>query len=245
MPAISATPIGPARKPTGPPSARRRGDWHGAAQLLDDLLVHGRPTCWPCSTATARLLPRRRCQPPHDPPARSGHRPGRIPPGLRCSACRPSASRSRVTTRRPSRRRGHARHQPGRRWALPAGPRPRCGATWPRASALHERESDWGDGNLSATHNWWHLALFHLERGPPRGPRDLQPRRSTPRGSPPPGVALKMLNASALLGAYHLDGHDTGDGFGAGRTASVSQGPSPWCTSFDEHLRAVASACPG
>ena len=30
---------------------------------------------------------------------------------------------------------------------------------------LHEREADWGSGNLFTVHNWWHLALFHLEGG--------------------------------------------------------------------------------
>jgi hypothetical protein len=70
------------------------------------------------------------------------------------------------------------------------------------------REAHWtGDAVYFQVHNWWHRALFHLELeegaaalalydGPIRGPRS--------------GLALDLVDASALLWRIHLGGHDVG-----------------------------------
>jgi len=71
------------------------------------------------------------------------------------------------------------------------------------------REPDWsGADNVFKVHNWWHRALWHLDLGqidvvlglydgPIRGSRS--------------GVALDLVDASALLWRVELCGHDVGD----------------------------------
>ena len=73
---------------------------------------------------------------------------------------------------------------------------------------LTSREDDWAPDTFFAVHNWWHLALYHLDQGdidrvlalydkPIRGERS--------------DVVLDMLDASALLWRLHLMGIDVGD----------------------------------
>ncbi len=81
--------------------------------------------------------------------------------------------------------------------------RPRDGIAWMRGNA-----EAWSPGSFFAVHNWWHLALYHLEfeqidevlrlfDGPIYG------NRST--------VILEMIDAAALLWRLHLRGIDLGD----------------------------------
>lgn len=65
----------------------------------------------------------------------------------------------------------------------------------------------WQQDNLLAVHNWWHLALYHLEQGDPArtlalfdGPVDGQR----------PTLALELLDSTALLWRLMLRGIDTG-----------------------------------
>lgn len=72
---------------------------------------------------------------------------------------------------------------------------------------LAERSDDWAPDNAFAFHNWWHLALHHLDLGQTERVLEIyddaiRPARST--------VALEMVDASALLWRLHLRGHDTG-----------------------------------
>lgn len=71
------------------------------------------------------------------------------------------------------------------------------------------REPHWsGDDNFFQVHNWWHLALCHLDLGENEaalalydGP--IRRQRST--------MALDMVDASALLWRLQLTGHDVGE----------------------------------
>ena len=74
---------------------------------------------------------------------------------------------------------------------------------------LRSRDSDWGTGNLFTVHNWWHLALYLLEAGMPLEALAIYDSRVHNADSS--GVALEMLDASALLWRLGLDDVDTGD----------------------------------
>jgi hypothetical protein len=81
--------------------------------------------------------------------------------------------------------------------------RPRAGIAWMRATP-----DAWSKDSFFQVHNWWHVALFHLELGEFDevlalfdGP--IQGGRST--------VILDMIDASALLWRLHLRGVDVGD----------------------------------
>jgi tetratricopeptide (TPR) repeat protein len=86
---------------------------------------------------------------------------------------------------------------------------------------LTERESDWGSGNLFTVHNWWHLGLFQLEAGRPDAALAIYDREVHHAQSA--GIALEMLAASALLWRLMLDGVDTGDRF-----ATLADAWSKW-----------------
>ena len=74
---------------------------------------------------------------------------------------------------------------------------------------LLTRTGDWGSGNLFTVHNWWHLALYHLEAGATGEALVIYDTQIHNAGSA--GVPLEMLDASALLWRLNLDGHDVGD----------------------------------
>ena len=78
---------------------------------------------------------------------------------------------------------------------------------------LTSREGDWGSGNLFTVHNWWHLALFHLELGDPSAALAIYDREIHHEASA--GVPLELLDATAMLWRLHLDGIDTGARFPA------------------------------
>ncbi len=81
--------------------------------------------------------------------------------------------------------------------------RPRDGIAWLEPNAGH-----WSPDSFLAVHNWWHLALCHLERdeldtvlrlidGPVFGARST--------------VVFDMLDATSMLWRLHLRGVDVGD----------------------------------
>jgi tetratricopeptide (TPR) repeat protein len=72
---------------------------------------------------------------------------------------------------------------------------------------LTEREADWSIDNAFAFHNWWHLALYHLDLGDTARALELYDRAIRPR---PSSVVLEMIDASALLWRLYLRGVDTG-----------------------------------
>jgi len=72
---------------------------------------------------------------------------------------------------------------------------------------LTSREQDWSINNGFAYHNWWHLALFHLELGEEAHALALFSRRISPA---PSQVPLELIDASALLWRLALRGADVG-----------------------------------
>ena len=77
---------------------------------------------------------------------------------------------------------------------------------------LRDREPDWaGEDNGFAFHNWWHLALFHLDRGDHAGA--LQVYDDALAGAH--GMALSRLDGTALLWRLRLEGADVGRRFDA------------------------------
>ncbi len=66
----------------------------------------------------------------------------------------------------------------------------------------------WSDHNFFAFHNFWHLALFHLDNGDPSAALALYDSAIRPF---PTRVAGEMVDASALLWRLRLRNVDTGD----------------------------------
>jgi tetratricopeptide (TPR) repeat protein len=62
-----------------------------------------------------------------------------------------------------------------------------------------------------AYHNWWHLALLHLDMQDHKAALKLYDEKVRPKDDA--NIILEMLDASALLWRLHLDGIDTGDRF--------------------------------
>ena len=70
------------------------------------------------------------------------------------------------------------------------------------------READWAaPGNMLAVHNWWHLALFHLDRGEHAEALAVFDR-GVRRHDPAP--AIELVDVSAMLWRFHLLGVDVG-----------------------------------
>ena len=73
---------------------------------------------------------------------------------------------------------------------------------------LVSREADWAPENAFAFHNWWHLALFHLDR---ERHRDALAVYDIQLHQQPLDTALQLVDASALLWRLRLDGVELGD----------------------------------
>lgn len=67
---------------------------------------------------------------------------------------------------------------------------------------------NWAPDNGFAFHNWWHLALYHLEQEDYAGALQLYDEQILPGDS---DVSLQMLDASALLWRIQLQEVDLGD----------------------------------
>jgi len=96
------------------------------------------------------------------------------------------------------------------------------------------RQGDWGAGNLFTVHNWWHLALYHLEAGDRAEALhiyDTQVHHGTSGGVP-----IEMLDASALLWRFLLDDADTGGRFAPLADAWATKlADDPWYVFNDLH----------
>jgi tetratricopeptide (TPR) repeat protein len=80
---------------------------------------------------------------------------------------------------------------------------PEAGIEW-----LQPNAAVWSNGSFLAVHNWWHLALFHLELGQTEEVLRLYDQSI---GGPGSSVVLDMLDASAMLWRLQLRGVDVGD----------------------------------
>jgi len=73
---------------------------------------------------------------------------------------------------------------------------------------MKTREPHWsGDANFFKVHNWWHLALYHLDSGDGRRSLALYDEKVRKTES---AVVLDLIDASALLWRLHLTGLDVG-----------------------------------
>jgi len=75
---------------------------------------------------------------------------------------------------------------------------------------LTSREADWAPDNGFAFHNWWHLALFHLDGAHYAQALELFDRTIHPERSP---ILLSLVDATALLWRLYLEGVDVGRRF--------------------------------
>ncbi len=66
---------------------------------------------------------------------------------------------------------------------------------------LESRQGDWASNNGFAFHNFWHLALFKLEKGESQSVLSLFDRHVWPKSSQ---VALEMVDAASLLFRLYL-----------------------------------------
>lgn len=72
---------------------------------------------------------------------------------------------------------------------------------------LSSRVDDWAPDNALAYHNWWHLALYHLDLEEIPRALELYDSKIRPVQTP---VAMEMVDASALLWRLTLRGVDVG-----------------------------------
>ena len=81
--------------------------------------------------------------------------------------------------------------------------RPQEGIAW-----LQPNAERWAPGSFLGTHNWWHLALFHLERDDHAEVLRLYDASIGGTGS---SVVMDIIDASAMLWRLALRGVDVGD----------------------------------
>jgi tetratricopeptide (TPR) repeat protein len=79
---------------------------------------------------------------------------------------------------------------------------PKAGADW-----LGPNAATWSDGSFLAVHNWWHLALFHLEQGHVHEVLRLFDAHIATGSS----VMLDLVDATAMLWRLQLRGVDVGE----------------------------------
>lgn len=79
------------------------------------------------------------------------------------------------------------------------------GASW-----LMSRADHWAPDNAFAYHNWWHLALFFMDKNDIDSALQLYDEKVRPQNS---DVVMEMIDASALLWRLWVSGHDVGDRF--------------------------------
>jgi tetratricopeptide (TPR) repeat protein len=76
---------------------------------------------------------------------------------------------------------------------------------------IRSREADWaGADNAFAPHNWWHLALFHLDRGEYDAALALYDAKLVGTHTE---MMLVLVDATALLWRLRLEGVDVGNRF--------------------------------
>ncbi len=95
--------------------------------------------------------------------------------------------------------------------------RPREGIAW-----MRENADDWSTDSFFQVHNWWHLALYHLEI---EEIDEVLALYDGPIYGEQSSVVLDMVDASAMLWRLHLRGIDVGD-----RWRAVADGWAPIAT---------------
>ncbi len=99
---------------------------------------------------------------------------------------------------------------------------PRDSWGWHAVAHVHEMRNDtragiawlapnaptWSDGSFLAVHNWWHLALFHLEQD---DTDEVLRLYDAAIGGPGSSIVLELVDQSAMLWRLMLRGVDVGD----------------------------------
>ncbi|WP_146909802.1 tetratricopeptide repeat protein [Arenimonas daejeonensis] len=97
---------------------------------------------------------------------------------------------------------------------------------------LHEDSEAWSKDSFFAVHNWWHLALYHLER-------DEIPEVLALFDGPifghKPATAMELVDASAMLWRLQLRGVDVGDRWRAVAEAWAPLARDGWYAFNDVH----------
>jgi hypothetical protein len=99
---------------------------------------------------------------------------------------------------------------------------------------LREDPDLWSTGSFMAAHNWWHLALYHLELGQVDEVLQLVDGPITITGQP---QLLDLIDRSAMLWRLHLRGVDLGERW-SGLAAQYEQIWAPGFYAFND-LHAV------
>jgi hypothetical protein len=73
---------------------------------------------------------------------------------------------------------------------------------------MTNRVDDWAPDNMLAVHNWWHLALYHLDYGQADKTLEIYDQHIRPR---PGGPAIELVDATSMLWRLYLRGVETGD----------------------------------
>ncbi len=73
---------------------------------------------------------------------------------------------------------------------------------------LESTSGNWSPDNGFAFHNWWHLALYHLDRRDFGRVLELYDRSIHPEST---DVLMELVDAASLLWRLQLAGHDVGD----------------------------------
>lgn len=105
------------------------------------------------------------------------------------------------------------------------------GAQW-----LQSRTADWAPDNGFAFHNWWHLALFHLERMDVDAALALFDERI----AVDPQMALQNVDITALLWRLQLLGVDVGGRWQAAAALWPRQQPDAGFYPFNDFHAAMA-----
>jgi hypothetical protein len=101
---------------------------------------------------------------------------------------------------------------------------------------LAQRQADWEPAVILAVHNWWHRALFHLERGEfaqVLAIYDSAVAAGVAKGEAQP--AIELVDGSAMLWRLLLRGAETGRRFGLLSTAWEKAGGEGFYAFSDLH----------
>ncbi|MFE4019495.1 tetratricopeptide repeat protein [Streptomyces sp. NPDC059101] len=98
---------------------------------------------------------------------------------------------------------------------------------------LDARTDAWASHTLLTGHNWWHYALFSLERGDTGRVLDIYD--SALHDVAADGGALELVNAAALLWRLHLAGDDQSTRWAALADAWEQRGDGPHYAFNDAH----------